>query len=361
VPAAPRVSRLWWFAAPVVTLLTVSIVVVATIPLPYVTLKPGRARPVEPLVEVEIPDGADLGDLGDFGDPEDPTADLLYLTVSTRIEPNGLVVLQGLLDEKIQVEPSAPFLGTQTKEETRELNIELMVDSQDKARKVALERLGIEVGETPVGAFIEDVEPSLPAGEVLVPGMTVVGVDGSPVLAATDLVEAIGARAPGDEVTLEVLRIGQVESEQVAAKLVERPGEPGVPLLGVSLADRVTYDFPLDIRFDTGQVGGPSAGLALTLALLDRLTPGDLTGGARVALTGTIELDGRVGPVGGVVHKTEAAIQEGATVMLVPLQEFDRAEERAAGRIDVRAVASLDDALEVLEAVGGDPLPPAPG
>jgi PDZ domain-containing protein len=130
-----------------------------------------------------------------------------------------------------------------------------------------------------------------------------------------------------------------------------------VAALGVSPVDRNTYGFPMDIEIDTGKVGGPSAGLAFTLAILDRLTPGSLTGGDRMAVTGTIELDGTVGPVGGVDHKTEAAISEGAEVFLVPPEEFEQAKKAARGRIKIEQVQTLDDALAALVAHGGDPLP----
>lgn len=354
MPGRPRISRLWWFAAPVLGLLTTAMVVIGAMPLPYVALSPGSARPVEPLVEVVVPEGSDVGDL------DEPSEDLLFLTVTTKIEPPGIDVLLGLFDEKVQVEPSAPFLGTQTGDESRRLNLERMVDSQDKARKVALERLGYEVGTESVGVFIEDLDPTFPAAEVLQPGMTVVGADGTEVREREELVEVIETKAPGDVLELEVIPLGSEEAVTLEAELGERPGQPERAVLGVSIVDRIVYDFPIDIRFDTGRVGGPSAGLALTLAVLDRMTPGDLTGDERVALTGTIELDGSVGPVGGVVHKVEAAVREGATLMLVPAMEYEQAVERAAGRIEVREIASLDDALEALEEAGGDPLPPAP-
>lgn len=349
---APRLSRLWWFTGPVLAVLVGAVVVVASLPVPYVTLAPGGARSVEPLVVIAGADGeADL-------DVEQPTDNLLYVTVSTTIEPSGAQVLLGLFDDKVQVEPSAPFLGTQTRDESRALNLALMTDSQDKARKVALERLGYEVVANATGAFLEDVDPSLPAAEELRPGMTVVGADGAEVRTRDDLVAAIEAREPGDEMELEVEPLGATTSETVTVRLAERPGEPGSPILGISPVDRASYEFPVDIRIDTGKVGGPSAGLAFTLAILDRLTPGRLTGEDRVAVTGTIELDGSVGPVGGVRHKTEAAIREGATAFLVPPDEFDLAVETADGRIDIVAVDTLDDALDALAERGGSGLPP---
>jgi PDZ domain-containing protein len=348
---SPPVSRLWWFAAPVTLVLIGAICVVGAMRVPYVTLAPGGARAVEPLVEVSaIPGGPEVID-------EAPTENLLYTTVSTTLEPSGFFVLLGVLDDKVQVEPSAPFLGTQTRDESRKLNLALMTDSQDKARKVALERLGYDVGAAPAGAFLEDVDPSFPAAEVLAPGMTVVGAAGEPVDTREDLVEAIEARKPGDILELSVVPLGEQMPVPVEAELGERRGEPGVAALGITLVDRYSFDFPIDIEIDTGKVGGPSAGLAFTLAILDRLSPGNLTGDERTAITGTIELDGTVGPVGGVRHKVEAAVREGASGFLVPVDEFDQAVRAADGRLEVRSVETIDDALEALEDAGGDPLP----
>lgn len=348
---APRPSRLWWFTAPVLALLVGLVIVVSAVPVPYVVFSPGSARSVVPLVTVsQKPGGPPVPE-------ESDTDDLLYVTVSSSMEPSGILAMLGWLSDTSQVEPSKPFLGEQTNEENRKLNLALMTDSQEKAKVVALERLGYDVEKTPVGAFLEDVDPAYPAAKVLKPGMTVVGADGAPVRTTDELVAAITAKAPGDAIELRVVPLGGGRPVELRTTLGEREGEPGVPALGVSPVDRNTYGFPIDIEIDTGKVGGPSAGLAFTLAILDRLTTGSLTGGDRMAVTGTIELDGTVGPVGGVRHKTEAAISEGAEVFLVPPEEYEEAVEAARGRIEIEQVRTLDDALAALVAHGGDPLP----
>ena len=354
VTTAPRVSRLWWVTGPLLALLIGAVTIVGALPVPYVALSPGSARSVEPLIELaERPGGPSV-------DVEPPTENLLFVTVSTSVKPSGLYILLGWLDDTVQVEPSAPFLGTQTQDENRALNLALMTDSQDSARKVALEQLGYEVEATPVGVFIEDVDPASASATVLTPGMTVVGVEGKEITIRGELVAAIGAKAPGDQIVLDVVGLDDDSPDEVVATLGERPGSPGEAILGISIVDRATYKFPIDIQIDTGKVGGPSAGLAFTLAILDRLTPGSITGDDRVAITGTIELDGSVGPVGGVRHKTEAAVREGAKLFLVPPDEFEVAKMVARGRIDIVSVASLDDALAALEASGGSGLPPVP-
>lgn len=348
---APRLSRLWWVSGPVLVILVGVIVIVSAMRVPYVVISPGSAREVEPLVTVEQkPGGPEVTE-------DEASQDLLYVTVSSKVEPSGIIALWGWWDDTSEVVPSKPYLGDQTQDENRALNLALMTNSQDKAKVVALERLGYEVGKTPVGAFLEDVSPTYPAAAVLKPGMTVVGVDGTRITTTEELVAAIQEHEPGDEIELSVIPLEGGDAQDVTTTLGSREGEPDVAALGVSPVDRVTYEFPIDIRIDTGKVGGPSAGLAFTLAILDRLTPGSLTGGRRMAVTGTIELDGTVGPVGGVKHKTEAAVNEGAKVFLVPPEEYEEAKKASRGRIDIEQVRTLDEALAALEANGGDPLP----
>ena len=112
------------------------------------------------------------------------------------------------------------------------------------------------------------------------------------------------------------------------------------------------------MNIDTAKVSGPSAGLAFTLAIIDSLTPGNLTGGKKVAITGEIEPDGSVGPVGGVEQKTVAARQNGAKLMIVPVGEAAGARAHANG-MKIVAVHNLDEALAALAKAGGDPVPRA--
>ena len=119
--------------------------------------------------------------------------------------------------------------------------------------------------------------------------------------------------------------------------------------------DTITFKFPFQVDIDSGQIGGPSAGLAFTLALLDRLTPGSLSGGVEVAATGTISPGGSVGPIGGLKQKTIAVLRTGAKVFLVPTSEVAEAEEAAKGTdLKIVGVATLDEALAQLAALGGN-------
>jgi Lon-like protease len=129
-------------------------------------------------------------------------------------------------------------------------------------------------------------------------------------------------------------------------------------LMGVILGPSKTRPcrLPFDLEVNTDRIGGPSAGLAMTLAVLDRLSPGELTGGGKVGATGTIEADGSVGEVGGVKQKTASVRASGAKLFIVPLAEVALAKPHA-GKMQVIGVRNLEEALAALRKAGGDPLP----
>jgi PDZ domain-containing protein len=119
--------------------------------------------------------------------------------------------------------------------------------------------------------------------------------------------------------------------------------------------DRITsFEFPIDVTIDSGNVGGPSAGLAFTLAVLDVLTPGEITGGHRVAATGTMALDGTVGPVGGAAQKAVTVRDAGYEVFLVPSDELEEVRATVGDDLRVIAVDTLAEALDALDSLGGN-------
>lgn len=351
-PPVLAVSRLWWVTAPLLFLLVGAIGYVLVRPAPYIALMPGSARSVEPLVKVSR--------IGNGPKPKVDKAenDLLFVTVSVR-RPTGFEALYRLLNDTNEVVPEKVVTGGQSQEENRQFNLQLMTDSKDKAKKVALERAGYTVKVKTSGAVVVDLAPTYPVAKVVRPGDTIVRANGKTIGSSKDLVAVIAALEPGSPVTFDVQPFGDGKQRTVSTKLGTNP-KTGKAQLGVSLEDRPVYEFPVKVTIDSGQVGGPSAGLAFTLAILDRLTPGSLTGDQPVAVTGTIELDGSVGPVGGVVQKTEAAVGAGAKLFMVPPDEFAAAKRAARGRLEVRQVATVDEALKVLREFGGDAVPAAP-
>ncbi len=314
---------------------------------PYVALVPGSARDTEPLLEVE----------GIESYPSD--GELLLTTVRVRQRPNLWEYLWLQTDEDVEIVPEELILGDRTPEENREMNLQLMTDSKSVAVAVALEELGYDAISAD-GVLILELVPGAAAEDVLDVGDTIVAIDDRPVLGSGDLVEVLGGFTPGDEIELTVEPHDGSGETTVAVELGAKPDDSEAAFLGVGPTDRVqfTTDFDFLVDIDSGAVGGPSAGLAFTLAVLDQLTEGELTGGATVAVTGTIDPAGRVGPVGGVVQKTAAVRDLGADAFLVPAglnpAELERVMERAGDDLEVIPVEDLDDALEALAGLGGE-------
>jgi PDZ domain-containing protein len=145
----------------------------------------------------------------------------------------------------------------------------------------------------------------------------------------------------------------------VEARVVQGPQSP---IIGVDLGLR--YKMPVDINIDTNNISGPSAGLAITLAIIDALTPGQLTGGKRVAITGTIDPEGNVGEIGGLPQKALAARQAGAQILIVPScsdepcrKDVATARKRVGKDVEVAEVSTLAQALKVLRDAGGAAVP----
>jgi PDZ domain-containing protein len=340
-PGPARRRRLLLGAGVAVALLVATVVGAAFVRVPYFVLAPGSVRPTERYISV-------------VGAPSfpDKEGEIGYTTVSLR-RATALQAVVGWLDPTVDVVEEDLILGGQTQEENREQNLRDMTDSKEVATAVALETLGYDVTVTGTGAVVVEVLPDVPAASVLRPGDVVTAVDGRRVAVADELVAAVRERRPGEELLLTVERQGVADPFLVTVGLVGRPDEPTVAMLGVSISTRdLSFEFPFEVTVDSGSVGGPSAGLAFTLGIMDVLSPASLTGGTRVATTGTIDLDGNVGPVGGVRQKTVAVRRAGVDLFLVPSSEYEQAL-RYAGDMRVEPVDTIDDALEVLASVGG--------
>jgi PDZ domain-containing protein len=166
----------------------------------------------------------------------------------------------------------------------------------------------------------------------------------------TQAVDAIHAHKPGDRVTLSVVR-GKAAPQALQATLASQGGQP---FLGVVLeTSGLQFKLPFDINIDSGAVVGPSAGAAYGLELLDQLTPGELTGGGKVAVTGELHLDGTIGAIGGVAQKAVTVRRSGASIFIVPRDNYKDAKAHAGNHLKVYAVDNIDDALRILGTLKG--------
>lgn len=316
------------------------------IPTPYVALVPGSARPTEDLVDVS---GLEVF-------PSE--GEVLFTTVRLKLRPNIWEYLWLVNDGDANVVPEELIFGDRTPEENREVNLQAMTDSKQIAVSVALEQLGY-LSITSTGVFVADAIPDTAAEGVLERGDVLLAVDGVEILSDIDLVEELSNRRPGDMIVLTVQRHTSEETEEVQLTLGGRE-DSDAGFLGVRPQTRVEMntDLPFEVDIDSGSVGGPSAGLAFTLAILDQLTEGELTGGIEIAVTGTMSIDGQVGSVGGVPQKAAAVRELGIDVFIVPraLGEdvLAEVEQRAGDDLQIIPVDDLEEALAVLETLGGD-------
>jgi PDZ domain-containing protein len=223
---------------------------------------------------------------------------------------NLLEAMKAWLDPEEAVYPYDAVYGEdETAEQSETESAIQMVSSQDAATAVALNELGYDV--KPIVEVL-NVEKGLPADGKLKVRDVIRKVNGQRVTDSQQVVDEVDKSKAGESVTFLVRRDGRLVTVVVKPRVIDgdlRVGVTSGP--GFSFPFQVSVDIPEDI-------GGPSAGLMFSLAIYDTLTPGSLTGGKIVAGTGTIEANGKVGPIGGIQQKVVAARQSGAELFLVP-------------------------------------------
>jgi Lon-like protease len=333
LPPPPKRSR-WRYVVVAVAIGVALGLLAAYINIPYYTLGPGPAKDVSELVHVA-------------GERVYPSAGNFFLTtvaVSTR--PVSLFeAFIGWIDPAVSVVPRTtvvrPGLTDQQQSQYNSLDME---ESKYAALIAALHATGFDTPPIP-GARVIGVAGGFPAEGRLKTGDLIVAVDGVTVRDVESAVRPIIAKPIGSTVSVTVLRKDQRVTREMRTVASPLEGEEKHPVLGVRLAQAVKL--PFDITIDSQNIGGPSAGLAFALTITDVLTPEDLTRGHHVAVTGTIDPSGHVGPVGGVEFKVRAAEKEGADVFLAPADELDQARG-AASHLKVIGVSTLAEALAQL-------------
>lgn len=311
------------------------------LPVPYVVLSPGPV--FDALGEVDgtpvvVVEGATT---------YEATGVLDVTTVYELGGPGSRVSLLGAfrawLDPSSSVVPRELLYPDDVGEDDNDQrSIEQMELSQQTSVAAALRHLDLPVRTVvAVGSVLADspAEGRLRAGDVFV------SVDGQRARTPEQVRRLISDRAPGDPVDLVVRR----DDDRVPVRVVTAaaPEDPERAIVGVVPA--LVYVSPIDVTITLGDVGGPSAGLMFSLSIVDKLTPGSLTGGRTVAGTGTIDADGAVGPIGGIEQKMAGARDEGAELFLAPLDNCADVAGAVPDGLTVVPVESLADAVEAVE------------
>lgn len=314
---------------------TAAIVAAAVaVPMPFLAVAPGDALPVPPRVSLGV--------------PADPVDGNLLLVAVRVYDVSAVGFVAAWLDDDVDLTARVAVIPTGVDEqEYTQAQRNLFEESVQIAAAVGLRRAGFPVEVSGGGAQVAAVVPGSPADGKLGTGDVIVAIDGQPVRLASDLSRATARASAGDEVTLEVVRDGERREVRVElAKISERDR----PAIGVALRSlQLDVRLPFTVEVDQGDVGGPSGGLMLALSIYDLTDPTDLAKGRTIAGTGTIDLEGRIGPVGGVPQKVETARRAGATLFLVPAAEADEARAAADGALEIAPVETFDDALAVLQ------------
>jgi PDZ domain-containing protein len=321
----------------------IAIVLAALVFLPsdHYLFLPDRARPVDPLVQVEDEAEEDEEDGGIY------MVDILVRRASLleRVYPE--------IEEGSTLVPEEAVNPVGVSEsQRREASLNQMSRSQEIAVTVALRALGYDVEVDARGAEVTTVLPDRPAEGELEVGDIVVEADGERVRSPRALQQAMSDVEPGEEVEFVVLR--DDDRETVTLETTRGEDDPTTEadesdraVVGILVEQAATFEFPLDVEIDAGDIGGPSAGLAFALDVTDELAEDDLDRGRRIAATGEIALDGTVGPIGGIQQKTIAAKRLGAAMFLVPDANAEEARRYADG-LRIVAVSSYDEAIDAI-------------
>ena len=361
-PGRTRRRRRWpYVLGAFVVLVVLAAIIAAQVTINYYVITPGDATPVAQYIEVPQAD-------------DHPITGNILLTDVFVSQLNALSYLQyRFFDSDSEIYSSEDLLGPSTSNsEFIDQGYLEMAQAQSFATAAALSHLGYPVTSTNVGALVYGIVPGSPAAKALKVAQVITAVNGTPTTSECGLIEALHPYAPGTQVTLSVEQssindVGAFVSGPVVqtpitlarapkGSVVNFCGGPPVTqsaFVGVEAETQQDWQFPVKVSVHTQDIGGPSAGLAMTLGIIDKLSGGQLTGGRVVAATGTIDQNGNVGDVGGVAEKTIAVERAGATVFFVPKVELKTAEAKASPQLHVYAVSNLDQVLRILKGLGG--------
>jgi PDZ domain-containing protein len=325
------------------------LVVVFAVPVPYVALLPGPTYNTlgplhgKPVIQIKgqrtFPASGHLNmvTVSYIGGPGSNPPFNIVAAIQAWLSPHDAVVPQQEL-----------FPTGKTRQQVVKQDTLQMVDSQQTAEAAALCQVGIKFTTTDT---VASTIAGMPAAGRLHRGDVITAVDGKPVTCRSSAASMITARPVGHLVVLTVRR-GQSD-HNISLRTASYRGQP---VIGVHV--RESFKFPFQVKINIGNVGGPSAGLMFALAIIDKLTPANLTGGTFVAGTGEITVNGAVGPIGGIQQKMAAARTAGATVFLAPAGNCSDTAGAVPAGLRVVKVSTLRGAFAALNALkAGKPVP----
>ncbi|WP_102027281.1 SepM family pheromone-processing serine protease [Salirhabdus sp. Marseille-P4669] len=276
--------------------------------LPFYIYQPGNASELDPFVEID--GGYDSeGDMHLVTVRGGQATPIYYLWAKVRPYYH-IYDLEEIRPEGI------------SQEEYNHIQLQSMNSSQDTAIAVAFDAAGKEYSYEYNGVYVLHVEEGMPAFNVLKVGDQILSVDGKAIERTEDISDYVTSKTEDDSVEVEFIRDGETRTEKVG--LTTFPDSPETVGMGIGLvADREIVTSP-EISINSGDIGGPSAGLMFSLEIFDQLTEKDYTKGYKICGTGTISEDGTVGPIGGIDQKVVASDNDGCDLFFAPNQNGEK-------------------------------------
>jgi PDZ domain-containing protein len=313
-------------------LLVVAFVALWLIPSNTYIFLPDRAHPVDPLVRVQ-------------GGHRPKDGGIYFVDIFVR-KASLIERLWPGIREGAQLVPSSALLAPGVSESQRAAaDQQEMTRSQQIAAAVALRAAGYRVRAQPTGALVEQVAIDAPAAGKLLPTDVIVEAGRRRVRSPADLRRIVGKLKPGSAVRLGVHRGSHLV--QVVVRTIADPHQPKRSIIGIFVDQAASIKLPRSVKIDAGDVGGPSAGLAFALDILEQLGK-NVDHGQRIAATGQLELDGTVTAIGGVEQKTIGVRRSGIHFFLVPAGENAAEAQRFAHGVRIVPVHSFRQALRKL-------------
>ncbi|MEU8785681.1 PDZ domain-containing protein [Streptomyces sp. NPDC048637] len=270
---------------------------------------------------------------------------------------NLFEAVYGWLDHDNAVVPHKTLYPEgQTAEQADQENAEEFSQSQESAKAAALKQLHLPVAaQTVVGSVVKDK----PADGKLHAGDVIKAVDGTAVKQTGDVAKLVTRHKPGEKVAFTIIPAKEAAAAEKQGKkpgtgakqitIATQKADDGRAIVGIQAGVDHIFPFPIDVKL--ADVGGPSAGLMFALGIVDKLTPGDMTGGKFVAGTGTIDDTGKVGPIGGISMKTVGARDKGAEFFLTPKENCAAAAKDTPQGLTLVKVGTIGDAVKALEKI----------
>ncbi len=272
----------------------------------------------------------------------------LYQLTVRRDEANYFVYAWARLNSQIDLYPREVILPDGvTPQELSEISIQNMMTSENVAIAVALDSLNYDIQSEGDGVLVVGLLDDSPVKDKLIKNDLIVSINNELVKSVSEFISMLRTYEIGD-----IVNIGLIRNEQelnIETKLIEHVEYENEPMVGfLASTPNQQFIFPFEVDIKTGNVGGPSAGMMMALNVYNLLTEADITNGKKIAGTGTIEIDGSIGPVGGVKQKVIAAKRANAGLILVPTANYEEASVFADDNTQIVAVDSFDNALNVI-------------